>query len=308
MFQSPDWGNHLSDSSSLIAAAENGCYICKALLHQPDGIQNSVVAPWTYRVYKMDPDDEAAQVIVDMNQCENEIEQMTVESKCLSMMVVPSSVLPVKSTIRNRTSSLPLLEATETAKKWLSECIDGHYHCQKNTQPTYYPDRLLELGESSLKVILPTEENISSPYAALSYCWGSDPTFLQLADSNLNEFQNGIPFAKLPIAFQEAIDVVKCLSIRYLWIDALCAMNLDSDSPKERHKELSKREQIYSNSILSICLARAGNPHGSCLGGCPPHTMLPFQVETAGIIGDMKKRNGTVVFGISTMSLFSTSH
>ncbi|KAF4625534.1 hypothetical protein G7Y89_g12632 [Cudoniella acicularis] len=165
-------------------------------------------------------------------------------------------------------------------------------------QPTSYPTRLLELGESTVRLVLPAEEKLSGPYATLSYCLGPNPTFINLAPSNLRELQVGIIQADLPIAFQESIHFIKGLPIRYVWIDTLCIIQSGPGSVKDWHSESAKMQDVYSNCIVNIALSRAAHPSESCLGGPTLTAIPPFEVETTGFFGndDSAKSTATIVY------------
>ncbi|PIG85460.1 hypothetical protein AARAC_007098 [Aspergillus arachidicola] len=202
------------------------------------------------------------------------------------MLAIPSSSIMLNSAIRNRSSSLPLHEAIASGRRWLDECLDGHELCPKDTQPSSYPDLLLELDGSTVRVISPVERKISGPYVALSYCCrDSNSDFLRLSASNKEALEKGISCFELPTAFREAAELVHGMSIHYLWIDALCKIP-QSQSHEEHNSEWAELEAIYTNSIFNLALATVENPTESCLGGCPSHVGLPFQVETSGLIGD----------------------
>ncbi|KAL4729475.1 hypothetical protein ACLX1H_003895 [Fusarium chlamydosporum] len=80
----------------------------------------------------------------------------------------------------------------------------------------------------------PNHENLE--YTALSYAWGSDPTFARTTASNISEMRNGLPWDKLAKTIQEAIVFTRKLGIKYLWVDALCILQsegLDDTFHKE---------------------------------------------------------------------------
>ncbi|KAF2235856.1 HET-domain-containing protein [Viridothelium virens] len=203
-----------------------------------------------------------------------------------TFQAVPISELPTDFTVRDRTLALPLLDAIRNAQRWMDECLSGHEQCQKNTRTKFYPTRLLELGESTMRIVLTAQKKPSHPYATLSYCWGLNPSFLRLTASNLSRFQEEIPCSELPIAFKEAIYFVKSLSIRYIWIDALCILQSGLGAIEDWRSECIKMQDVYSNCIVNLSLSRAAHPNASCFGGCTPEATLPFEVETTGIYGD----------------------
>ncbi|KAH7058684.1 hypothetical protein B0J12DRAFT_651125 [Macrophomina phaseolina] len=90
--------------------------------------------------------------------------------------------------------------------------------------PLTRPTRLLDLGAEGCSPVtrLVNESGTDgAPYATFSYRWGPRLP-LMLLPSNVESFESGIRYATLPQTFKDAISVCRELSIRYLWIDALC--------------------------------------------------------------------------------------
>lgn len=283
MFQSRAWGNHQPDLTSFTRAAASGCYICEPLLQyalqNSDALEKCMIKQYEYRVYKGKTH---TQIIIDMSMVKDRKETHL----CRTFEAIPTSELPTDFSIRNRTSAIPLLDTTRSAQRWMDGCLNGHEQCQKNTQPRFYPTRLLELGESTMHIVLTAKEELLGPYAALSYCWGSNPTFLCLTASNISKLQAATPYSKLPIAFQEAICFVKSLSIRYLWIDALCIIQSGLGATEDWRSKCTKMQDVYSNCIVNLSLSRSAHPNASFLGGRTSEATPPFEVETTGLIGE----------------------
>lgn len=147
-----------------------------------------------------------------------------------------------------------LLRASTLARKWLAYCIANHAACMNNSNPSWYPTRLLEIEP---KNVIPTliESKASilrGRYACLSHCWGSLPIVRLLRD-NCGSFRKGIDPVLLPKTFGDAIDFCKELGLRYLWIDSLCIIQ---DSLDDWREESNMMCQVYRNSAL--CLSAAG--------------------------------------------------
>ncbi|PYH92704.1 hypothetical protein BO71DRAFT_451242 [Aspergillus ellipticus CBS 707.79] len=234
IFQSPDWGDHHADIASLLESAADGCYICQPLLQyalkKSGSLENSMAKPYTYRLYQTQP---RGIIIVDMSIFQNDGKDATDEYWLLQM--VPSSDITADLGIRHGQSAIPVSEASRVAQG----C------CQKNHEPVAYPRRLLEIRESTIRLVSPIEERLKAPY--------------------------------------EAIEVLRGLSIRYLWIDALCIIQSGQGSTEDWQEESAKMQEVYSNSIICLSLFRAAQPGESCLAECSPHTtMPPFQVEATG--------------------------
>ncbi|KAI9928627.1 hypothetical protein MW887_001842 [Aspergillus wentii] len=207
--------------------------------------------------------------------------------------VTPSGVYRIGLGNKDRSSETALEQGIKATHKWMDECLNHHATCLNNIQPSFVPTRLLVLEEGAVRIVVTAEEKISGPYAALSYCWGDGSSFPCLVAEKqaryprgllLSELQQGILISELPSAFQEVIHFIKNLSkskfaIRYLWIDALC---IAQGCHEEWLFESSRMEDVYSNCVICLALCRAKDPDQSCIGGCSPSVLPPFEVEGKG--------------------------
>ncbi|KAJ0122401.1 HET-domain-containing protein [Diaporthe amygdali] len=297
-------GPHHQTLGSLEAAAEAGCYICVRLLQftvKTAGRhwEGCVREPFYYNQYeyrKPTPDYENLQrstaelfihAHVGMEGGSSAIDKML-------LVVAPASAtsLPARTSVWGRKSAIPLDEAVAQIERWMTACIGDHdgTACLKNTHPSFYPSRLLELGETTFRVVRTATERPYGPYVALSYCWGPNPSFLRLTDVNEKGLEAGMSISELPIAFREAIDIVRRLAYRYLWIDSLCILQSGPGSAEDWQRESALMYQVYSGSILTLALARAATPDESVLGGRPPDVTLPYEFH------DDTTRPCTVIF------------
>ncbi|KAI9742117.1 MAG: hypothetical protein M1834_000507 [Cirrosporium novae-zelandiae] len=96
-------------------------------------------------------------------------------------------------------------------------------------------------------------EGASSPgeYITLSYCWGKDQPLCTLK-ANVKEHMTGILLHKMPKTLREAVLVTRKLGLRYLWIDALCIVQDDSE---EWRRAALQMGNIYQNSFCTIAAA-----------------------------------------------------
>ncbi len=121
------------------------------------------------------------------------------------------------------------LSSIKTAFNWFQSCCSNHTKCVKSSLElgTWHPTRLMDIGlqSSLLWNLCVTAENGASPplapYLTLSYRWGSQPKLLLLS-STIEQFRKGQSIETLPRTFRDLIVVARLLSIRYIWIDALC--------------------------------------------------------------------------------------
>jgi hypothetical protein len=156
------------------------------------------------------------------------------------------------------------LAAHELFAKQLDNCLANHESCAVGSAGNFKPTRLLDLSPSgnsgSMDVRLVPGDITNSGYATLSYCWGGiNPCVLTL--DNYDAFQECIPWTGLPKTMRDAIVICRRLSVRYLWIDALCILQgPDGDF----QQEAGRMQSVYSGSIFTIAAADSSNPHGGC--------------------------------------------
>ena len=74
------------------------------------------------------------------------------------------------------------------------------------------------------------------------------------------KFKQGIPFARLPPTFADAIQLTDALGLSYLWIDSLCIMQ---DDPLDWEAESTAMCNVYRGSTINI----AASASVDCKGG-----------------------------------------
>lgn len=89
-------------------------------------------------------------------------------------------------------------------------------------------------------------------YAALSYCWGEGSTQLRTTTANYGTMLNDIELTSLPAVVIDAIKFCQNLGIFYLWVDALCIIQDDSDN---WDRESAKMASIYGRSTITLSAA-----------------------------------------------------
>jgi hypothetical protein len=187
---------------------------------------------------------------------------------CLPLWVIIAESLkswtsiPTMSNISGDTSS-------RTAFDWgasrLRDCVKSH-GCGQSVPNTKLPTRILDLSplESNdvqkLRLYEPDREY--APYACLSHCWGPpDLQPVRLTKSEISGYKENINLDSLPNTFREAIQFVRLLDIRYLWIDSLCIIQ---DDEEDWEKESMLMCSIYQGSTLTISAVVSSN----CSEGC----------------------------------------
>jgi hypothetical protein len=155
-------------------------------------------------------------------------------------------------------------ENITTMKHELNRC---DRECDIPESSDFVPTRLLDLSANEttdgIRLIESEKEcpNETLQYAALSYCWGSASeaqTALRTDRSSLESHLTNIPLNSTFGVVQEAITTARSLSIRYLWIDALCIIQGDLTDWK---KESETMESVYGNAYVTIVAMASPSCH-----------------------------------------------
>lgn len=145
---------------------------------------------------------------------------------------------------------------------WLEQCIHQHEICHVKLSHTQ-PARLLDLNAfpASKDIrLVHTRDTGATAYATLSYCWGNTNR-LMLRKENYELFKSQIQLEDLPRTVQEAIEVCRALSMRYLWVDALCIIQEDSE---DFTREVANMGAIYTGSLFTVAAADSTDAESGC--------------------------------------------
>ena len=152
------------------------------------------------------------------------------------------------------------------ARHWLSDCLSSH-GCVKNLMPSWYPRRLLRIGDNEVRLIETAAHNLVEPYATLSHCWGRQP-FTCLITENYAEFEEGVAHLDLPPTFRDAVQFVQRLGIRLIWIDCHCIIQsshrADATFSDDRMKEIASMKDVYTHALINLGAAHGSGPHAGC--------------------------------------------
>jgi hypothetical protein len=137
--------------------------------------------------------------------------------------------------------------------RWLSECESGHgARCERGELNNTEGLRLLDVDTMRL-MRFPKGSMVR--YVALSYVWGTQE-FECLRKENLDEaLRTGfIADSYFHPAVQDAIQVVRGMRERYLWVDSLCIVQ---DCAADKSAQIELMASVYGNALLT--LVAAGN-------------------------------------------------
>lgn len=131
----------------------------------------------------------------------------------------------------------------------LNKCSQEHEKCSQDS--LFLPTRVLDLGSSAtIQNIRIFEPPSGTPgkYIALSYCWG-DGNGLKTLRSNLYELLRAVEEDELPATIRDAVELTRCLGVQYLWVDALCIIQ---DDTQDWLHESAQMSTVYAQAFLTI--------------------------------------------------------
>lgn len=171
---------------------------------------------------------------------------------------------PSSSTVSNRPIARYPGSSNNLVKirSWLNDCQE-HQNCK--TMLGVMPTRLIEITGTSENIglrLCQTEEVGRIPFAALSYCWGGEQP-MKCLSSNIVSYGTAIPFEEQLPTVKDAAKVCQGIGLQYLWIDALCIIQDDSN---DKSVEIAKMTSIYGSATVTIAAARSSSATEGFLG------------------------------------------
>ncbi|KAE9369023.1 HET-domain-containing protein [Stipitochalara longipes BDJ] len=198
----------------------------------------------------------------------------------LELKLFSSNVLPDQAAYCIYTKSS---HAIHLARKWIKHCNDNHPQCAENIDAArVLPRRLLDIQSGSKKspgfrLIETNSDTPNEPYIALSYCWGRS-NVLKLTAATIDDLKAGVvPVSKLAKTIRDAIWLTRQLSVRYLWVDALCVMQ---DSKVDFAREVGAMRDVYRNCYLAIGASGASDCREGLFCQRDPLTYIPCPLYT----------------------------
>lgn len=167
-----------------------------------------------------------------------------------------------------------LKESLEMARSWLRQCQLSHPDCvNRNEEHQPLPFRVLDVGPGNgfQELQLRETNGEKAPYAALSYCWGTE-AFLRTTMQTLSSHKINIAFQELPTLFQEALIVTKEMGFRFLWIDSLCIIQ---DSKEDWEAQSSRMEDYYGNADFVLAATSPCDPSRGLFRDRDPRGLRP---------------------------------
>lgn len=153
-------------------------------------------------------------------------------------------------------------------RTWLQECQQLHPkicedYCRMATEYISAGFRVIDVVDMCVSKQLHT-----CRYIALSYVWGRVES-LELTLSNLSELEVAGSLSRgdlsIPQTILDAVEVVKRMGERYLWVDRLCIIQ---DGP-DKNIQMGCMDIVYGTAILTIVAAGGQDANAGLLGVRP---------------------------------------
>lgn len=160
----------------------------------------------------------------------------------------------------------------------LAECEENHNHHNWDLSRYQSPIDIHLIDVESLMIVAATTQY---RYLALRYVWGEHDSFATTTKTikslgrkgGLGKYMN-----EIPKTIKDAMDVVRKIGERYLWVDRLC---IEQDNAAQKEGQIQKMDVVYSQALITI-IAHAGASATSPLPGVRPGTRLELPVTHLG--------------------------
>jgi len=172
-------------------------------------------------------------------------------------------------------------QSLQLIEQWLSVCLRSHAQCQRPRRAVNKFARILDVGlggQSTIVRLLDHDDvPLNASYVTISHCWGSREITM-LRRENLAQFKNSIDMEILPATFQDSINLVRQLGVRYVWIDSLCIVQ---DDPEDWRGQAAVMADVYHGSWLNVAATAAQDGTDGLFGFLTrfPACLQRFQVE-----------------------------
>jgi hypothetical protein len=111
------------------------------------------------------------------------------------------------------------------------------------------PTRLIHIPkEYDQPLQLRETKGMTGQYVTLSYVWGRGTVFKTTRD-NITSRKEGFWPQDLPKSVRDAVKITRKMGFEYLWVDALCITQGDSD---DWNHESALMAGVYGNSVFTI--------------------------------------------------------
>jgi len=163
----------------------------------------------------------------------------------------------------------------QLAARWLQACEKEHgTSCRSEKKKGQDKQSFRVIDAENVCIVNAPKE---CRYLTLSYVWGNVQTVkLFRENKHILMAHRGLDsvWETLPRTIADAIEFVRLIGERYLWVDALCLIQND---PSDMKQGIFMMDQIYEESIATI-IAASGQDAAFPLPGVQPDSRAPRQM------------------------------
>jgi hypothetical protein len=154
-------------------------------------------------------------------------------------------------------------ESLSFVRRQLAICIDEHSLCQMPLiEQAYMPTRILDIGvsinrvldifpEDTVKLVESIEVTGDRRYVSLSHRWNTSGRTIKTTRATYETHQAGIALEYLDVSYQAAVNILRALGVRYVWIDSLCIIQ---DSTEDWQAESQTMATVYNQALFTIAI------------------------------------------------------
>lgn len=188
------------------------------------------------------------------------------------------------------------------AQSHIDECLKNHSKCS-NAVTSVLPSRVLSLESTStgsIKVSLKETHNRRGVYACLSHRWGGSETG-KATRTSYPAMLKDIAWNNIPRTFQDTIQFLLFLGIKYVWIDSYCIIQ---DDPLDWQEQAAQMANIYQNSYITLAATSSLNNESGCFWNSDTSFEKEFQVESENLVVRRKMKHWERLWASNSAAIF----
>ncbi|KAI3332710.1 heterokaryon incompatibility protein-domain-containing protein [Ustulina deusta] len=183
---------------------------------------------------------------------------------------------------------------------WATAC-ERHPQCGNLNWSRKNPTRLIQILSDTQIQIIDARHVEFVQYVALSYCWGSS----RIADTrtvkaNIAERKKPFPITDLRKTIQHAIDLVRRVGLRFIWVDSVC---INQDSNEDWESEAILMAEVYSNAYFTLCFVLAEHADAALI---QPRDAWTYPVEPCSLGGQRLSMASLTLDELKQLATYST--
>ncbi|KAI0905267.1 heterokaryon incompatibility protein-domain-containing protein [Ustulina deusta] len=183
---------------------------------------------------------------------------------------------------------------------WATAC-ERHPQCGNLNWSRKNPTRLIRILSDTQIQIIDARHVEFAQYVALSYCWGSSRIGdTRTVKANIAERKKPFPITDLRKTIQHAIDLVRRVGLRFIWVDSVCIIQ---DSNEDWESEAILMAEVYSNAYFTLCSALAEHADAALI---QPRDAWTYPAEPCSLGGQRLSMASLTLDELKQLATYST--